>query len=81
MNIECCEKGSKTQYDIADIFKHSGQQFLESCGASHEQIKVMNRIITCRTAALGGHLEDICFHPQDTHEQLLLIHIFTNYQF
>ena len=57
MNTECCAKGSKPKYDIADIFRHSGQQFLESFGASHEQIKVMNRIITCRTAALGGHLE------------------------
>jgi len=30
---------------------------LEKFSASHEQIKVMNRIITCRTSALGGHVD------------------------
>ena len=45
------------KHDIADIFRHSGQRFLEAFSASHEQIKVMNRIISCRTAALGGHVD------------------------
>ncbi len=56
---ECCNKSSRPEHDIADIFRHAGQLFLETFGASHEQIKVMNKIITCRTAALGGHI-DFC---------------------
>lgn len=59
MNTECCGQSSRPEYDIADIFRHSGQHFLKTFSASHEQIKVMNRIITCRTAALGGHV-DFC---------------------
>ncbi|QBH12320.1 IS91 family transposase [Desulfobacter hydrogenophilus] len=54
---ECCNKSSRPEHDIADIFRHAGQRFLETFGASHEQIKVMNKIITCRTAALGGHID------------------------
>ena len=57
MTAECCIQGSRPKYDIADIFRHSGQRFLETFGASHEQIKVMDRIISCRTAALGGHVD------------------------
>lgn len=59
MNPGCCRQSSRPKYDIADIFRHSGQRFLEIFNASHEQIKVMNRIISCRTAALGGHI-DFC---------------------
>ena len=59
MNTGGCGQSSRPEHDIADIFRHSGQQFLESFSASHEQIKVINRIITCRTAALGGHV-DVC---------------------
>ena len=57
MSGECCNKSSRPEHDIADIFRHAGQRFLETFGASHEQIKVMNKIITCRTAALGGHID------------------------
>lgn len=57
MKPGCCSQSSKPKHDIADIFRHSGQRFLETFNASHEQIKVMNRIISCRTAALGGHVE------------------------
>lgn len=59
MNTGCCSQSSRPEHDIADIFRHSGQRFLETFNASHEQIKVMNRIISCRTAALGGHI-DFC---------------------
>ena len=58
MNTVCCIQGSRPEHDIADIFRHAGQRFLATFGASHEQIKVMNKIITCRTAALGGHIDD-----------------------
>lgn len=59
MNPGCCRQSSRPKHDIADIFRHSGRRFLEIFNASHEQIKVMNRIISCRTAALGGHV-DFC---------------------
>ena len=59
MKTDSCHEGSKPKYDIADIFRHAAQRFLETFNASHEQIKVMNRIVSCRTAALGGHV-DFC---------------------
>ena len=59
MNAECCSQSSRPEHDIADIFRHSGQRFLENFSVSHEHIKVLNRIISCRTAALGGHV-DVC---------------------
>lgn len=54
-------KSSRPKHDIADIFRQSGNQFLNTYSASHDQVKVMNQIIACRTAALGGHV-DFCSH-------------------
>jgi len=61
MKIDSCNQSSRPEHDIADIFKHSGIKFLKTHSASHEQIKVLNQIVTCRTAALGGHV-DFCTH-------------------
>ncbi len=61
MKSDSCLKSSRPEHDIADIFRHSGIKFLQSHSASHEQVKVMNQIVTCRTAALGGHI-DFCTH-------------------
>lgn len=63
---ESCEQSSRPKNDIADIFRHAGNRFLENFNASHEQIKVLNRIVACRTAALGGHM-DCC--PNCDHRQ------------
>lgn len=65
----CCVQSSKPKYDIADIFSHSGKQFLNNHKASHGQVKVMNQIIACRTAALGGHIEfcSNCGHHQNAY--------------
>lgn len=61
MKAERCTKSSRPKYDIAEIFRQSGKQFLSTYSASHAQVKVMNHIITCRTEALGGHV-DFCTH-------------------
>ncbi len=69
MMIECCTKSSKTKYDIADIFKHSGKHFLKTHSASHGQVKVLNQIVACRTKALGGHIDFCtnCDHQQNSY--------------
>lgn len=48
--------------EIADIFRKHGSDYLQRHSASADQVKVLNQIITCRTAAQGGHLDfcDIC---------------------
>ncbi len=61
MKTESCFKSSRAKYDIADIFRHSGKKFLDTHSASHAQVKVMNQIVACRTAAMGGHI-DACSH-------------------
>ncbi|NOX35282.1 MAG: IS91 family transposase [Deltaproteobacteria bacterium] len=69
MKIDCCDKSSRPKYDIADIFRHSGQQFLNTHSASHAQVKVMNQIVACRTKALGGHIDfcSNCNHQQNSY--------------
>jgi hypothetical protein len=47
--------------EIADIFRCFGDHYRQSRSVSHEQAKVMHRIEMCRTAVLGGHLEQ-CDH-------------------
>ncbi len=52
--------------EVADVVREHGQEFLERCGryASPQQRKALHDIGVCRTAALGGHLEqcDSCSH-------------------
>jgi len=47
--------------DIADIFRAHGEAFREKHALTLDQARVMRAIETCRTAALGGHL-DVCDH-------------------
>jgi len=66
----CCDKSSisqKPDIEIADIFKEYGQGFLDHHPASHAQVGVINQIVTCRTAAQGGHMNfcDSCGHTQN----------------
>lgn len=70
MKSTCCDKSSISQkpgIEIADIFKEYGQDFLDHHPASHAQVGVMNQIVTCRTAAQGGHMNfcDSCGHTQN----------------
>jgi hypothetical protein len=49
--------------DVADVFRRSGDAYRQAHGASLStaQRRVMRAIETCRTAALGGHVEQ-CDH-------------------
>jgi len=54
--------------EVADVFRRYGEAFREHLGASLStaQRRVMSAIETCRTAALGGHVEqcDHCDHQR-----------------
>lgn len=69
MIVDCCDQSSKPKHEIADIFRQAGHRFLEKFNASYEQIKVLNKIIVCRTAALGGHIDFCtdCDHQQNAY--------------
>jgi predicted Zn-ribbon and HTH transcriptional regulator len=45
------------RHEVADIFNLYGEQYRQNNSLSYEQIKVMRHIQTCRTAELGGHVE------------------------
>ena len=44
-------------HEVADIFNRHGDQYRENKNLSYEQLKVMRHIQICRTAELGGHVE------------------------
>ena len=52
--------------EVADIFRRYGENFrlMHSSSLSHWQLRVMRAIEVCRTAVLGGHVEqcDQCGH-------------------
>jgi hypothetical protein len=48
---------NKRQPEIADIFRQYGQDYRQKKLLSAQQVKVMRHIESCRTAALGGHIE------------------------
>jgi hypothetical protein len=45
------------QSEVADIFRRYGEDFDKYNSLSYEQKKVMHHIEVCRTAELGGHVE------------------------
>jgi len=69
MIVDRCDQCSRPKHEIADIFRQAGHSFLENFNVSHEQRKVLNRIIVCRTAALGGHIDFCtnCDHQQNAY--------------
>jgi Transposase zinc-binding domain len=52
--------------EVADIFRQCGHDFRVTHTLSPEQRRVMRAIERCRTAALGGHVEqcDTCGHQR-----------------
>jgi hypothetical protein len=48
---------SKEEGEVADIFRIYGENYRQSNPLSYEQIKVMHHIEVCRTAELGGHVQ------------------------
>ncbi len=47
----------KNNSELADIFCKYGKAYIESHTMPLEHYKIMNDIVICRTAALGGHVE------------------------
>ncbi|MFT5731127.1 MAG: putative Zn-ribbon and HTH transcriptional regulator [Desulforhopalus sp.] len=45
------------QLEVADIFSRYGQEYRQNNFLSGQQSRAMRHIETCRTAALGGHIE------------------------
>ena len=60
---------NKQTLEVADIFRSYGAPYRHNNCLSAEQSKVMHHIETCRTAALGGHLEacDNCGYSQNAY--------------
>jgi hypothetical protein len=48
----------KPAYELADIFRLYGDDYRRQYHVSHEQRLVMRDIVQCRTAALGGHVDE-----------------------
>src|SRR5215469_15103316 len=57
---------SAPEFELADIFRRHGPSFLESHPPSAAQRRVMRAIQQCRTAELGGHVDqcDSCGHKR-----------------
>jgi len=59
----------KKTTEMADIFCKYGKAYIESHPMPLEHYKIMNAIVVCRTAALGGHVEvcDSCGKTQNSY--------------
>jgi hypothetical protein len=59
---------SRPRLEVADIFRRYGESYRQNHGASMSttQRRAMSAIEVCRTAALGGHVEqcDECGHQR-----------------
>jgi hypothetical protein len=57
---------SEHRLEVADVFRQHGEEFLKRWGhtVSPQQRKALRDIAACRTATLGGHIEqcDHCSH-------------------
>src|SRR6187397_1615862 len=53
---------SRPTRELADVFRQHGQAYCHAYGVSSGQRRIITAIETCRTAALGGHVEacDVC---------------------
>jgi hypothetical protein len=51
-------------YEVADVIRQFGKQYIEKHQPSPEKMKVLFDILQCRTAALGGH-EELCDNCQE----------------
>jgi len=59
----------KTTPELSDIFCKYGKVYIESRLMPLEHYKIMNAIVICRTAALGGHVQicDTCGKTQNSY--------------
>src|SRR6266566_8639144 len=56
---------SRPALELADIFRQHGEAYRAAHALPLQQLRVMRAIETCRTAALGGHVEK-CSHCDHT---------------
>jgi hypothetical protein len=61
----------RPKLEVADVFRHYGEAYRQEHGASLSmaQRRVLTAIEVCRTAVLGGHLEqcDHCAHRRNAY--------------
>jgi hypothetical protein len=48
---------ARPAFELADIFRRSGDRYRSDHPMALEQLRVMRAIEVCRTATLGGHVE------------------------
>jgi len=48
----------RPRYEVADVFRLYGDEYQRRYHVSHEQRLVMRDIVQCRTAVLGGHVDE-----------------------
>ena len=62
----CLTPKKQQQVELADIFRLYADDYRRSYAVSYQQLKVMRHIQICRTAVLGGHVEqcDQCAFEQ-----------------
>ena len=62
------QAAQRPQLEVADVFREHGDAFFDQHGdtLSREQRRALHDIAVCRTAELGGHVEecDSCGHQQ-----------------
>jgi len=58
------EANERVAYEVADVVRAYGAQFVRTHPSSAQQRRVLRAIASCRTAVLGGHVEacDGCGH-------------------
>jgi Transposase zinc-binding domain len=67
---------SREGLEVADVFRHFGPAFRDQHGASLSAARrrAMTAIESCRTAALGGHVDrcDECGHQRVSYDSCLM---------
>jgi hypothetical protein len=51
------EEGSRSNLNVAEVFRRWLDDYREQYKLSYQQTKIVNAILKCRTAALGGYLK------------------------
>ncbi len=60
---------ARPSFEVADVVRAHGDEYRRARSPSAAQIKVMGHLETCRTAALGGHLDKCvdCAHERPSY--------------
>jgi len=72
--MSCCEPASQQEdgrprLEVADIFRAHGDAYARNHVLTPDQDRVMQDIVRCRTAELGGHLDkcELCSHERPSY--------------